>query len=434
MFVEDTPDDPNFSRFLVGCQNNRNEALKRWKITTQWRKDQRVDSILDEPQPFLRFFKKYYPQYIHRKSKLGYFVYVERPGLGRLNELFDRGFSIEHILRHYVYVTEFCWNKLAKEPDAKMLTIFDATGATMKLFSGKPLDLLKACLSMIGDHFPERSYRILVINTPWWGRTAWRMISPFIDPRTRNKLIMFGSDYLSSLTEYVDINSLPPELGGKDTVGLGKSPEEVLLYEHVDEYLKKHNIISIDPDDKYVDPMKFSYLYPSCPPSVHSLVPHKEVNHENINNDNITGATETEKIDNITGATVTEKIDIIRGAAVTEKIDTNNSPNISIVNIDDNDDFYTSSLPSFEEYQSPILLTTIKPPQSISYELEKAREVSAQEKIEYREKLEKQLYLLLVWERETMKLFKSVGVDELCINEVIEIGNKIRKSIEDSLK
>ncbi len=70
-------------RYIRGCGGDRSEALRRWKLTLQWRKSEHVDSILDEKQLHFDTIKKYYPHYTYGRAKSGSPVYYDFPGNGK---------------------------------------------------------------------------------------------------------------------------------------------------------------------------------------------------------------------------------------------------------------------------------------------------------------------------------------------------------------
>ena len=53
-----------------------------------------------------------------------------------------------------------------------------------------------------------------VVNAPLLARLAWGIVNKFMDPVTRAKVVMLGSDYKSVLPQYIDSDQLPPEYGG----------------------------------------------------------------------------------------------------------------------------------------------------------------------------------------------------------------------------
>ena len=55
-----------------------------------------------------------YPHYICGQGKQGHVVYYERPGEIELNQLKARGISMENMLRHWLFVTEYQWKYVGK--------------------------------------------------------------------------------------------------------------------------------------------------------------------------------------------------------------------------------------------------------------------------------------------------------------------------------
>ncbi len=67
-------------RYVKGCNNDMDEAARRWKETLAWRADAKVDGILTEPQRNFRLIKECYPHFLHRRDKGGRPIYYELLG------------------------------------------------------------------------------------------------------------------------------------------------------------------------------------------------------------------------------------------------------------------------------------------------------------------------------------------------------------------
>lgn len=52
---------PRYVRAFCG---NETHALDRWKATRRWRKENEIDSILNEPQPFFHDIRRYFPSHM----------------------------------------------------------------------------------------------------------------------------------------------------------------------------------------------------------------------------------------------------------------------------------------------------------------------------------------------------------------------------------
>lgn len=70
----------------------------------------------------------------------------------------------------------------------KMVLIIDYDGFSMS--NAPPMKTSKATLNILQDHYPERLFRAYVIRplTLFYG--FFKMISPFIDPITKAKIVM----------------------------------------------------------------------------------------------------------------------------------------------------------------------------------------------------------------------------------------------------
>lgn len=229
---------PFSARFIAAEKGDEEKGRQRYENTLQWRRENEIDSILVTPHPTFEIIKKYYPQYFHGRSKAGQPVYYERPGKIDLAALKREGLSIEDLLRHYMYITEYLWRVIEPGDTGRSLTVLDVTGIGMYDLGGEVLDFIKRASAFTGAHYPERSAHIFIINIPGWFNMIWRMVKPMIDPVTREKVHMLkGSAILRELETLIDLDNIPRDLGGKGPA-LGESQEEIELLAHVNKYLR----------------------------------------------------------------------------------------------------------------------------------------------------------------------------------------------------
>lgn len=227
---------PFSARFIAAEKGDDEKGRQRYENTLQWRRENEIDNILVTPHPTFEIIKKYYPQYFHGRSKAGQPVYYERPGKIDLAALKREGLSIEDLLRHYMYITEYLWRVIEPSDTGRSLTVLDVTGIGMYDLGGEVLDFIKRASAFTGAHYPERSAHIFIINIPGWFNMIWRMVKPMIDPVTREKVHMLkGSAILRELETLIDLENIPRDLGGKGSA-LGDSQEEIELLAHVNKY------------------------------------------------------------------------------------------------------------------------------------------------------------------------------------------------------
>ena len=51
------PEKPN-QRYIIGCLGDMEEAKRRWKLSLEWRREEGIDAILNEPQPYFDLIKQ----------------------------------------------------------------------------------------------------------------------------------------------------------------------------------------------------------------------------------------------------------------------------------------------------------------------------------------------------------------------------------------
>ena len=77
----------------------------------------------------------------------------------------------------------------------------------------------RASLSMLQNVFPERLHKAYLIQPPWVFNAFWAIISPFIDPITKEKIVIIkgGLERVREcLATEVDFDQFEKSLGGND--------------------------------------------------------------------------------------------------------------------------------------------------------------------------------------------------------------------------
>ena len=77
----------------------------RWRNTLEWRRQHKVDMILEMPHPKFDVIKQHYPHFFHKKTKQGYAVYFERAGGIDMEGMMKRGITLDDLLHHYIFIT-----------------------------------------------------------------------------------------------------------------------------------------------------------------------------------------------------------------------------------------------------------------------------------------------------------------------------------------
>ncbi|KAK9470532.1 CRAL-TRIO domain-containing protein [Dipodascopsis tothii] len=113
----------------------------------------------------------------------------------------------ERQVQHLVYSLERVIDMMPSGQDTLALLI-DFKDATSS--KNPSVGTGRQVLHILQTHYPERLGKALVINIPWFVWTFLKIIYPFIDPLTREKLV-----FSEPLDKYVPAEQLDVEFGGK---------------------------------------------------------------------------------------------------------------------------------------------------------------------------------------------------------------------------
>jgi hypothetical protein len=193
----ETDSDGIPGRFLRMQKGNRIKAKHALDATLEWRACHNVDSILSRPHPKYDVSKRVLPHYFAGRDPTGHVIFVQRPG--KISMSFaERNNVTEHdLLMHYVYVLEYCWNMIepssssSSRPDQTMTSVIDLGGLHFRQVR-EMFHFVKEFINMMSLHYPQRSFKTLLINSPRWFGATYRLIAPILRESTRNKIQMLS--------------------------------------------------------------------------------------------------------------------------------------------------------------------------------------------------------------------------------------------------
>ena len=228
-------------RFIRATKGDVAAAKERWAETCKWRAQQSMDTCLVEPHPQLQLIKNNYPHYFHLRGKKNECCYYEQPAKMNIPEMKKYGITTEKLLKHYAICCDYMWNMIEDSEEGKSIYVIDLDGIGFRDFAGDVVDFVKRASSFTGDHYPERSGSIFIINVPSWFSVIWNVVKPMVDDVTKEKIkiLRYGKEAITkALMEKIDLENIPPEYGGQ-SMSLGQSPEEIAFVKHFEELNKK---------------------------------------------------------------------------------------------------------------------------------------------------------------------------------------------------
>uniref|UniRef100_A0A0D6R3Y5 CRAL-TRIO domain-containing protein n=1 Tax=Araucaria cunninghamii TaxID=56994 RepID=A0A0D6R3Y5_ARACU len=120
--------------------------------------------------------------------------------------------TIEDLKRLFVYVFDKM-SSSASRGQGKFCIIADLDGWTYK---NVDIHGCLAVLEILQDYYPERLGKVFVIHMPYIFWAAWNIVYPFIDRRTREKVLLIDNKHIQkTLLKDIDESQLPEIYGGK---------------------------------------------------------------------------------------------------------------------------------------------------------------------------------------------------------------------------
>lgn len=185
-------------RYLRATKWNQKEAEKRVLGTLAWRREYGVEDLTaDHISPENETGK----QIILGYDKEGRVCHYLNPGRQNTE-------ASPRQVQHLVFMLERVIELMPPQVETLSLLInFKSSKSRSNTAPG--IGLAREVLNILQNHYPERLGRALIINVPWIVNGFFKLITPFIDPHTREKL-KFNED----MKKYVPAEQLWTEFNG----------------------------------------------------------------------------------------------------------------------------------------------------------------------------------------------------------------------------
>lgn len=202
-----------FERYLRAAKWDVDAAIKRVEATLVWRREYGTD--------------KHTAEYIQPEQETGkqWSLYYDNEGrvCHCLNPARQNTEQSPKQVQHLIYMLERDIELMpAGQSTIALIVDFGQTSREKRT----PISTAREVLHILQNHYPERLGKALVINSkspqvperhlanhptvPWFINAFFKIITPFIDPVTRQKLV-FNED----LTKYIPAEQLEKRFGGQ---------------------------------------------------------------------------------------------------------------------------------------------------------------------------------------------------------------------------
>ncbi|GMI95413.1 hypothetical protein like AT1G01630 [Hibiscus trionum] len=120
--------------------------------------------------------------------------------------------GVDEFKRFIVYIFDKIFARMPPGEE-KFIVIGDLEGWGYANFD---IRAYLAALSLVQDYFPERLEKLFIVHAPYIFTAAWKIVYPFIDMKTRNKIVFVENKKLkSTLLEEIEESQLPETYGGQ---------------------------------------------------------------------------------------------------------------------------------------------------------------------------------------------------------------------------
>ncbi|CAI9266505.1 unnamed protein product [Lactuca saligna] len=198
--------DESISRYLRARNWNVKKAEKMLETSLIWRMNYRPEDIRwDHVAPEAETGKIYRSSFM---DKLGRTILVMRPKC-------QNSKSTRAQIKYLVYCMENAILNLPPEQE-QMVWLIDFHGFSM---SNVSIKTTKETAHILQDHYPERLGLAILYNPPRFFEPFWRVVKPFLEPKTANKVKFLYSDDPNTkniMESMFYIDRLESAFGGKN--------------------------------------------------------------------------------------------------------------------------------------------------------------------------------------------------------------------------
>jgi hypothetical protein len=209
----------NLLKYLLAAKFDPEKALNWWKESLEWRKENRIDNILEEVN-LSEEYRRLSPRTFHKTDKLGRPVCIANLGKTDFNVL-RKVVNPEDLGKITIYELEKMWKVRFSAASKKYGRVVNQTLNILD-FAGASFFQIKAAYQwltnmapLIQKQYPESMAKLYIINAPYVFSSLWVMAKKYLlEERVVKRIEILGSDYKNVLLEAIEQENLPSFLGG----------------------------------------------------------------------------------------------------------------------------------------------------------------------------------------------------------------------------
>lgn len=217
----------NLARFCRARNYDVKKVEKMLDHYFKWRKEKNIQAISAMPLDIFQPLIDVHETGLYGTTREGLPIVIERLGFTNVKELLKPEYDDireNYMLRLYegifTIVLPIASQTISKRVD-KLFIIYDVKNVNLpRIFDSKFQQFMKFMIATVQDYYPELLGKLIVVNASFLIKSAWTIVKPWLDKKTRKKIELYGDVPLQEIGKYVDINKLPEFLGGKNKTPL----------------------------------------------------------------------------------------------------------------------------------------------------------------------------------------------------------------------
>eukprot|EP01080_Neovahlkampfia_damariscottae_P005633 gene5633-9449_t len=199
--LKDVKNEASISRYCLGYGFNLQTTLDQIKAQYKWRQEYKPEMIR------YKDLKQYKEQTFitYGKDKEGnpvQYLMLKNINFDGTEE------QLEIKFREMVYNYELNTRMLNEPKTCQITTIVELLDGSISMTNVKSV---KQIFDKIGQNYPERSRRVIVLNAGWTFSAIWYFVKSFLAPETIEKYIFidgYPEEIKKKLLEYIDEDNL----------------------------------------------------------------------------------------------------------------------------------------------------------------------------------------------------------------------------------
>ena len=200
--------DEVLRRYLKARSNSPTKAHAMLMDTIAWRNSYQPATLYAVHTDAIRMAAETGKMFVmDQPDRHGRSVIIMRPG-------FENSSDAVNNVRYLVYTLERASVLSDKNGDGKYVVVVDFFSGNVSVKNSPGFSVMKETTGILQNHYPERLGAMLMFDAPTFFTGLYRMVRPFIDPITREKIFFVKRGEALPEADLLDKDALPKEYGG----------------------------------------------------------------------------------------------------------------------------------------------------------------------------------------------------------------------------